>query len=148
MSYKTYNQPFVPGAPNSGPQSAQSAPAEDTEEAVDFFSDMTPRIKKQKKVILTKRENPSTFDMNDKFQVDAKATISTSSVLGDLEDNYSSFSGGDENWETENIDVDSTLREQREAERQRRVAEHQRVIEQREREKKSRNKSLAATKLS
>lgn len=51
-------------------------------------------------------------------------------------------------WDEEDIEIEDSLKEAREAERFRRMAEHQRTKEQKERKKISKSSNLTATKLS
>jgi hypothetical protein len=158
MSWGSYNNPRG-AAGGGGGTSYGAAPlsvaADQGEEATeDFFSGMAPRIKKQKKVLLGGNKNESA-NFSDKFSVETFG-LSTSPLneLGTIEESsfhHQQASHGD-SWEEETAatDLDESLREAREAERQRRLLEHKRIKEQKEKDKKSgRSKAnLAATKLS
>lgn len=148
-----------------------SADAEDAgEQDIDFFSDMKPRIKRQRKVLLSTDSNsPEQLVNPSKFNVDLKANIVTvsnddtvywlltnrvdqqgSAELGVIEeDQFVNYGTVRDEWQEEPLDIEESLRIAREEERQRRLADHQRIKAIKEQERKARNaKSIAATKIS
>lgn len=56
--------------------------------------------------------------------------------------------GAQNTWDEESLDVESSLREARDAERNKRLAEHQNRMREKEKSKRSQSKNMIATKLS
>lgn len=117
----------------------------------DFFKDMTPQVKQQKKVVILSRGvggTGSTLGNNklvsDKFRVDDSLVPTTlSNDLGDLRDTDCAQEEGV--WEDDLLDIDSTLKQVKEEERRRRQHHHQ---QQNLHQQQKSKKSLAATRLS
>lgn len=114
----------------------------------DFFRDMRPQLRQQKKILLTQSDHAdecvsqATGHRSNKFSVDASAVIAPSRELGDLEEEADAAA-----WNEEELDMEQTIRAAREADRRRRQEENEersRVV----RDHKSARKSLTATRLS
>ena len=150
---------------NSNPESLVTQVEPDDQAEPDFFTEMAPSIKRQKKVRLNNTAQDSAINSAKFGVVDLGPSIPSHSTseLGTLEDQ--SYSGGyyatndvsnqayghsadGDAWESEPVDIESSLREAREMERKRRLAEHQRLKEQKEKERKQRHSKSLATKIS
>ena len=93
---------------------------EQAEEEEDFFRDMAPQLKRQKKVLLEQSESRSSGHLQQsKFLVDASATIWPSRELGDLQDLQDCEEAASA-WDEEALDVRQAIREARDMERRRR----------------------------
>lgn len=126
----------------SKPISHSNAPVNQVEqEEDDFFKDMTPKLKQQKKVLISTETN--NLLSSDKFGVDDSA-VPLSLDLAELNDAHD---GGERVWEEEVFDIDSTLKEVKEAERKRRQQQHQERLKTNLPSNASK-KSLTATRLS
>lgn len=127
-------------------QSQQQQLEEPEEE--DFFKDMTPKLKQQKKILLDVSGHASdSRGMSNKFTVDVTAAVIPSSHQ--LEDLHDSDNDGGAAWEEEVFDIDSTLKEVKEAERRRRQEQHQQRFTAASSSSAGKGKkSLAATRLS
>lgn len=124
-------------------QEEDGVPAEE-----DFFSDMRPQLRQQKKILLKQTNHAdecvsqATGHRGNKFSVDASAVIAPSRELGDLDEEVDAAA-----WNEEELDMEQTIRAAREADRRRRQEENEersRVV----RDHKSARKSLTATRLS
>ncbi|KAI1305173.1 hypothetical protein HDE_01471 [Halotydeus destructor] len=146
---KSAQAPFADGGRTlvpSGQDNKRDSIQDDEDQEPDFFTDMAPKIKKQKKVLLANgRDSNSPHSTVNKFGVDVIATIPASSELGTIDDTLGPTTG--DGWGEEPLDIDQSIREARETERLRRLAEHKRLRESKEKEKRTRLKS-SASKLS
>lgn len=90
------------------------------EEQQNFFEDMTPKITKQKKILIKDKETENTAWNSSKFAVATEPIITNE--LGEWEDNTAG-------WEEETVeefgDPTKALREQRRREREQRLYEQQ-----------------------
>ncbi|RWS31630.1 E3 ubiquitin-protein ligase RNF19B-like protein [Leptotrombidium deliense] len=100
---------------------------QDVEEEEDFFKDMTPAFKRQKKLLVGKNEGREDLPVSNRLDVDYRATITTSSELGLIDENTYNGSWEEEAVSGDIMDVEEALRDARQAERERRLAEHKRI---------------------
>ena len=131
-------------------------PDEEEQEEADWFRDMEPQLRHQKKVLLHHKSPPdmqsqASSHSSNKFSVDASAAIVVSRELGDLDEEETGI--GTTAWNEEELDMEKTIREAREADRRRRQKENEdrsRAVRMHQQQHKSSriNKSLAASKLS
>jgi len=109
------------------------------EEEEDFFQDMVPKVKHQKRILLNNPSSTQTTTKTNKFSVDETAAVIPKSIeeLGDLDDSFQPQA-----WEEDfEVDIDSRIREARDEERKRRRL-------QQESSKGRGSKNLAAKKVS
>jgi hypothetical protein len=134
---------------NATPVSGGTAPDEVIEE--DYFRDMMPELRQQKRVLLHPADSTpdgrsqASGHRSNKFSVDASAVIAATRELGDLDDEPHDESLA---WNEEELDMEQTVRAAREADRRRRQEENEERTRRSARENKSSRKSLTATKLS
>lgn len=136
---------------------ATRADEEETQEEADWFRDMEPKLRHQKKVLLHHKsshdsQSQASSHTSNKFSVDASAAIVVSRELGDLDEEETGT--GTTAWNEEELDMEKTIREAREADRRRRQKENEdrsravRMHQQQQHKSSRINKSLAASKLS
>ncbi|CAN7999075.1 unnamed protein product [Ixodes hexagonus] len=104
----------------------------DSEEDVDFFKDMTPRVVRQKKYVPRMDDSLPSEGLSSRLKMDAKAVIRQGSELGVLEDEVDTNTWEDLAELEDSADLTSAIREKRQAERERRMAEHQRKKQEKE----------------
>ncbi|KAL4218000.1 Receptor-binding cancer antigen [Mactra antiquata] len=129
-------------------QIQQQQQQQEKEPEPDYFQDMTPAVKKQKKILLKKKEdNIRTSSISSKLAVASDIPMFQSSELESWEDANNAWEAEadeDLSWEAENV-----LRETRRAERQQRQLQQQRKKQEREQQKHVKQQShLSAVKLS
>lgn len=126
-------RPSGPGNRGAGDLRQDSQSDDD----VDFFKDMAPTNIRQKKYILRNEDGlggvPS-GGLSSRLKFDARAVLPYQGAeLGVLED---SGDTAEASWEDEaELEVDSAIREKRQAERERRIAEHQRRKREKEQQR-------------
>lgn len=104
----------------------------DSEEDIDFFKDMTPRVVRQKKYVPRMDDSVPNEGLSSRLKLDAKAVIRQGSELGVLEDEVDTNTWEDLTELEDSADLTSAIREKRQAERERRMAEHQRKKQEKE----------------
>lgn len=115
------------------------------EDDIDFFSDMTPRIKKQKKVYIGGNTSSSQSNAN-KFALSADVPINHGSELGSWEDTENAW--GEESLEDLSWQADEAIKQSRKSEQQRRLQEHARRKMEKEQGRSKKDSSFAAVRLS
>uniref|UniRef100_A0A915JG72 PNPLA domain-containing protein n=1 Tax=Romanomermis culicivorax TaxID=13658 RepID=A0A915JG72_ROMCU len=104
--------------------------AEPTQE-VDYFQDIAPECKGNKKIIVRKKEDNTNIvePRRDLFTVkqDVDIRVNRGVELGELDDTEAPTTNFDHSWDVdeENIDIDGTLKEIKNRERQERLQKHQ-----------------------
>lgn len=147
QSFQSWDSPIaapatpVPHVANQAPE----VPAADD----DFFSDMRPQLREQKRLLLqdpsSKRESKESVQAGNRFKMDMSAVINPSRELGDLDDVVEP----DNAWNDSELDVEQEMRAAREADRRRRQEEHENRTRALRDHKSSRSKvHLTATRLS
>lgn len=118
-------RPPVPGSRGSGDQRRDSQ----SEDDVDFFKDMAPTNIRQKKYRPRNEDSLGAMPgggLSSRLKFDTRAVLpyQEGAELGVLEDHGDT---AEASWEDQaELEVDSVIREKRQAERERRIAEHQR----------------------
>ncbi|XP_053382226.1 receptor-binding cancer antigen expressed on SiSo cells-like [Mercenaria mercenaria] len=126
----------------------QQQQSQEQEHEMDYFQDMAPRVKKQKKVLIKKKEDySSTGSISNKLAATGDIPLLQTSELGSWEDTGNAWEAEadeDLSWQAENV-----IKETRKAERQQRHLQQQLKKQEREQHKhvKSQN-PLTAVRLS
>ncbi|XP_062580197.1 receptor-binding cancer antigen expressed on SiSo cells-like isoform X2 [Saccostrea cucullata] len=117
---------------------------EEEEEEIDYFSDMTPKIKKQKKVFIG-RDSAMSKSSTDKFAFAGDAPINQGSELGSWEDTENAW--GDESMEDLSWHADAAIKQSRKSEQQRRLQEHARRKMEKEQARNKKDSAFSAVRL-
>lgn len=130
-------------------QQLQQQTSQEDEPEMDYFSDMTPKLKKQKKVFIKKKDDSvNTQSISSKLApMDIPMSLQTGSELGSWDDDGNAWEAEEEDdlsWEADNV-----IREKRRQERQQRHLDQQRKKQERDlKHKHSQHGHLNAVKLS
>ncbi|XP_077517552.1 uncharacterized protein LOC144128208 [Amblyomma americanum] len=130
-------RPSATGTRGSGDQRRDSQ----SEDDVDFFKDMAPTNIRQKKYVPRTEDTHggsgagSSGGLSSRLKFDARAVLPYQGAdLGVLEDD--DLAAMEASWEDQaELEVDSAIREKRQAERERRIAEHQRRKREKEQQR-------------
>ncbi|KAK3086998.1 hypothetical protein FSP39_000166 [Pinctada imbricata] len=137
------------GNSQTGPHSMQrSRSKQDSvseEPEIDFFSDMTPQIKRQRKLYIGNNEDRHSNSSN-KFAVYTDIPLNQGSELETWEEGENAWEG--ESMEDLSWEAEAAIKQSRKHEQQRRLQEHQRRKLEKENLRSKKEGQLSAVKLS
>ncbi|XP_060603602.1 receptor-binding cancer antigen expressed on SiSo cells-like [Ruditapes philippinarum] len=124
----------------------QQQQSQENEPEMDYFQDMTPKVKKQKKVLVKKKEDYTGY-ISDKLAMTADIPMMQNSELGSWEESGNAWEAeadDDLSWQADNV-----IKEKRKAERQQRHLQQQLKKQEREQQKQFKSHNpLTAVRLS
>ncbi|XP_048729610.2 receptor-binding cancer antigen expressed on SiSo cells-like isoform X2 [Ostrea edulis] len=126
---------------NPRPKNSQT---EEEEEEIDFFLDMTPKIRRQKKVYVGGNSNTSQLGAN-KFAFLGDAPLNQGAELGSWEDTENAW--GEESLEDLSWQAEAAIKQSRKSEQQRRLQEHARRKMEKEQARSKKDSMFTAVKL-
>ncbi|XP_061169402.1 receptor-binding cancer antigen expressed on SiSo cells-like [Saccostrea echinata] len=126
------------------PRLMRGSQGDEEEEEIDYFSDMTPNIKKQKKVYIG-RDSTTSQSSTNKFAFAGDAPINQGSELGSWEDTENAW--GEESMEDLSWQADAAIKQSRKSEQQRRLQEHARRKMEKEQARNKKDSTFTAVRL-